>query len=125
MSNKGVLALLVGLAVLLGIILLCPAKQSHRNAVVSQLEESIKNDSTMVDVGNATSIALVSRIVESIIDSQLHFHNYGVFSLGTIKSNNEEVVISIGFLHHVYCTFDRDKLENFITSVATGTEDIN
>jgi hypothetical protein len=114
MSNKGVLILLVVLVVVFGIILTCPNKEDHQNAIATKVTGIIKNDSLASSSGiGVLGTAVVTKFVEAAVDNMVTVKNYFFFSLGTASYNNEKAVISIGVLHHVFCLFDQKDLEKF------------
>src|SRR5574344_1466316 len=114
MNNKKVLILLVVLVVLFGIILTCPDKEDHQNAVTAQITDMIKNDSVAANTGiGVLGTAVVSKFVDAAVDNMVSVKNYFFFSLGTVSYNKETAVISIGVLHHVFCLFDKKDLEKF------------
>jgi hypothetical protein len=116
MSNKGVLILLVVLVAVFGIIMTCPDKSAHQNAITDKVVNIIKNDS----VASATGIATlgeeaITKVVDAAVANVVTINNYYIFSLGTVRYGKDKVVVSIGLLHHVFCLFDKKDIEKFDT----------
>jgi len=116
MSNKGVLILLVVLVAVFGIIMTCPDKSAHQNAITDKLVNIIKNDSVASATGIATlGEGAITKFVDAAVANVVTINNYYIFSLGTVRYGKDKVVVSIGLLHHVFCLFDKKDIEKFDT----------
>jgi preprotein translocase subunit YajC len=125
MSNKGVLILLVVLVAIFGLILTCPNKEDHQSAIATQVTDIIKNDSVASSTGiGALGTTVVIKLIEAAVSNVVTVNNDFLFSIGSVKYNNERAVVSIGILHHVFCLFDKSDLEKF-ESPADGGSNID
>jgi hypothetical protein len=122
MSNKSILILLVILVVVLGFVLTCPNKDMHKKAAVAQISQIIQSDSSAQADMNAIGGAVVTSALSTAMDNILTVNNYAVFSLGTVKYNNDNRVVSIGVLHHVFILLNKEDLAG-IDSEAMTPED--
>lgn len=124
MSNKGVLILLVMLVAVFGIIMTCPDKSAHQNAITDKVVNIIKNDSVASATGIGTlGAGVITKFVDAAVANVVTVNNYYIFSLGTVRYGKDKVVVSIGFLHHVFCLFDKKDIEKFDTG--GGESNIN
>lgn len=124
MSNKGVLILLVVLVAVFGIIMTCPDKSAHQNAITDRVVNIIKNDSVASATGIGTlGAGVITKLVDAAVTNVVTVNNYYIFSLGTVRYGKDKVVVSIGLLHHVFCLFDKKDIEKFDTG--GGESNIN
>jgi len=124
MSNKGVLILLVVLVAVFGIIMTCPDKSAHQNAITDKVVNIIKNDSVASATGIGTlGAGVITKFVDAAVANVVTVNNYYIFSLGTVRYGKDKVVVSIGLLHHVFCLFDKKDIEKFDTG--GGESNIN
>ncbi|NLI37407.1 MAG: DUF4359 domain-containing protein [Bacteroidales bacterium] len=124
MSNKGVLILLVVLVAVFGVIMTCPDKSAHQNAITDKVVNIIKNDSVASATGIGTlGAGVITKFVDAAVANVVTVNNYYIFSLGTVHYGKDKVVVSIGLLHHVFCLFDKKDMEKFDTG--GGESNIN
>ena len=124
MSNKGVLILLVVLVAVFGVIMTCPDKSAHQNAITDKVVNIIKNDSVASATGIGTlGAGVITKFVDAAVANIVTVNNYYIFSLGTVHYGKDKVVVSIGLLHHVFCLFDKKDMEKFDTG--GGESNIN
>lgn len=125
MSNKAILILLTILVVVFAFIMTCPNKEDHQSAIANQVTEIIKSDSVASTTGiGLLGTAVISKFVEAAVANMISVNNYFFFSLGTVKYNNEKVLVSIGVMHHVFCLFDKKDLEKFDTGNGGSNADM-
>lgn len=112
--KKLIIALIAVIAVCAVAVITCPDKQSHKDAIMSVINEKI-NDSinpTEGDEGIALfGAALGSRVVEYVLDNRLSVKNHFLYSTGHFKSlEGEDNQVSVGVFGHVF-TFKKEDLD--------------
>lgn len=91
--------------ILLGFVLIltCPDRNDHLDALENKLamefsEDSTENDNVLSSLGSLFTVGLGNMMLEN----SLSVENYFMFSVGKMKVDGEEYVFSIGFLNHVF-----------------------
>lgn len=117
MRNKGVIAILCFIVLLLILSMTCPNKNDHKNALIAKVTIIMKhnqNKAGEAEEGNVmslVSVPVVSGIMQRVVDKILTTNNYILFSLGTVQYNGEKRVVTIGVLSHVFCLFTEKDVE--------------
>jgi len=114
---------IVGVLLFLCLVLTCPDRTAHRNAVVSQINGALGEEfDRMAASSDSESLGLfgsmlASKVVEMAIDSRLEVSNYFLFSVSRITLGGESHTLSYGFLNHVY-TFEKTDLTRALKEVS-------
>lgn len=112
--KKGILAVVILLALLGIAVLTCPDKQAHKDAIMAVVNEKINEriSSSEEEEGLATLAGtLGSGIVGLVLDNRLTVKNHFAFSTGDIRDlEGNEQRISVGVFGHVF-TFSKEDLD--------------
>lgn len=105
----GIVAVVVAL-----LVVTCPSRESHREAVKDVVREAIgkeiggdKNTWSMIGAFFAGSL------MNTVVDNMLEVDNYGVCSVGRTHVGGKSKTLSFGILGHVF-TFSADDIEKNI-----------
>ncbi len=106
-------ALLVIIIVLGVLVLTCPDKEVHKEAIKEDMAEMVNekfaNDSIMGMSGFGVSgIAFVKGMASMVLDTNLRVRNYFIFSLGEISYDGEKRIVSIGIMGHAFTVFRKN-----------------
>ena len=129
--NKKIIAAIILLAIILVAVVTCPGKQAHQDAVIAEMNSAVKyalndNDSTEQEKSDlekgfaALGTMFVQKALEATLESNLELNNYFLFSTSSIETGNEKQTLSIGFLGHVFTTFDRDDIKEKLDEAIGG-----
>ena len=117
--KKLILPLLILLALICTAVISCPDKQSHKDAIMAVINESI-NDNLDPDNTDTTGLSQLfgsigSGLVGILMDSQLSVDNYFLCSVGKISdpSGNPKTV-SVGVFGHVF-TFGKEDIKKALS----------
>ena len=97
-------------------VLTCPQKKAHKDALMTLVDTAIdaelnKDAETEVEKGFAMlSSWLGSGIAEIVLDKKLEVENYFVCSIGRIRFDGKDNIVSVGIFNHVF-TKDKDELK--------------
>ena len=114
--------ILITLLVILGIgavaVVTCPDRQTHKDAIMAVVNESINDGLGTTDHETQGLSAIFGSIGSSVagyfIESRLTVKNYFVFSIGKLKDlNGEDERVSVGVFGHVF-TFDKEDLKKAV-----------
>lgn len=118
--------LLITVVVLLAVagiaVLTCPDKASHKEAIMSvvneKINESIGKEASEGDEGLAVfASSLGSGIVGYVLENRLTVKNHFVYSTGEIKHLDGKVDrLSVGVFGHVF-TFSKEDLDKALEGV--------
>ena len=99
------LLFLVFIVLLLALMMVtCPNEEAHSQLIKQRFNEAVKAEmhekagKTLGSIGSA----LAKPFVKSAINKKLTVENYGVVSIGKLKVGDDERVISVGLLNHVF-----------------------
>ncbi len=104
---KKLIALILFLAVFFTLLLTCPDKKMHQEALKNRVNDLVTNkvaelDSTINTEGMAfLSTMILSPIVDEITKHELEVDNYLLFSVGKLKIDSESHFVSFGILNQV------------------------
>lgn len=109
-SNKTPWKIIAGLIIVLLLIFAItnPSKETHEEAVRTEVSKAIDQATESTDNNFFTQgIRMVAKMmagnmVETALDQLFEYHNYILFSKGTVTLNNESHTISYGFLGKVF-----------------------
>ncbi len=106
----------VFLLILLAIMMVtCPNEEAHNQLIKQRFNEAVNAEmkeragKTFGSIGSA----LAKPFVKSAINKRLTVDNYGVVSIGKIKLEDSERIISVGLLNHVF-TASSERLQSEI-----------
>jgi len=118
--KKIVAPILFVLLVLVGLIVTCPDKQKHVDAITDEMHSAVndkihekmtEND----DISQGLELlggAFANTIVDGVVKNSISVKNYFVCSIGEISLMGKTKQVSIGFLGHVFTTFDADDIKS-------------
>ncbi len=95
-----------------------PTKAEHVKVVSVVVADEIKNGNLFPELKD-TPLAWVATNPEAmrhLIDKMLVFESYGVFTLGKVKWEGKEYVVSLGILGKVFTFADAKVADDFIKS---------
>lgn len=116
---KKILAIVIVLAALFLMVLTCPKKPAHveamKEAVTEYIDSNVlssQTDNTQKGVAFLVSL-FAPKLVGTFLESQLEVDDYFVLSVGHISFDGEDHVVSLGVLNHVF-TFDKNDLADAV-----------
>ena len=115
--TKGCLgSLLLAIALAITLVVTCPKPQAHREAINEVMGEAIraKLGSSSDLIGQAVSViggSVLSKASEIAIDRMVHVDNYYVVSIGRIRWNGKDRIVSVGILGQVITPSKEDVLK--------------
>ena len=123
MKKKG-LSLIILIAVVAGVcIISCPDKQKHLDAINKELKtfNSLATDSdedAEADALSATLNSLANNFTFWGIKQSLEVDNYFLFSTGKVTDRNGKAKrLSFGICGHVFTTFDKEDIDDWINNL--------
>ena len=101
-------------------VVTCPDKQSHKDAIMSVVNEKIndelKTDDAEMQGLSALFGSLGSDIAGRIIDNRLVVRNHFLWSTGELQDlNGEYNQVSVGVFGHIF-TFNKEDLDKAINN---------
>ena len=113
---KKLLAIVIVLLAAILMVLTCPSKEAHKEAMLAVVEEYVQEESQSKFGTNLFARVgqnVIVRTVKLLLDTQLKEHNYYVLNTTSIKLGDKEKTLSVGVLGHVF-TFDKEMLRENI-----------
>ncbi len=112
---KKLIALLIVTIIAALLVITCPDKKMHREAITTAISEIMyekaASDSTKKVTGwDELGNMFVTKAADVFLSTNLTVKNYFVISVGEFHFGNTRRNISYGILNHVF-TFDREDLE--------------
>ena len=115
--KKNQTVLIIAAAVLLLFIITCPSKDSHKEAIVNEMNEAI-DESMESDISQNEGMggmamlgkAFICKMLDAALDSELQVSNYGICSVGKIQYQGKTKTLSFGILGHVFA-FGKDDIK--------------
>ena len=107
-KSKGVIALVIIAIVVVVLLVTCPKKQAHLDAIDNVYTEAAanqENGNLISTIGNY----LGGKIAGTAIKQMLVVDDYFVCSVGTINTKEGKKPLSIGVLGHVFI-LDKEKM---------------
>lgn len=111
---------LIGLCCLLALMVFtCPSSDQHKETLSETVAETVtdasQNDSltdneTINNVMRTIASNFTRKVVQTAVNNLLSVDNYVLFSVGKVHYANEQYVVSVGLLGHVF-TVDKDDLK--------------
>ncbi len=105
---KKLIALIVFLAVFFTLLLTCPDKRMHQEALKNRVNDLVSDkiaerDSTGIAEGIAFfGTMLLSPVIDEITKRELEVDNYLLFSVGKLKLDGKTHTVSFGILNQVF-----------------------
>ena len=129
---KKLISLLIIVVVLATLVMTCPDKESHIEAINNELitlidnkmneyssspEDGVKND--FEEGLKIVASSFVGGLAKGVIEQQLMVKNYVIVSIGQVNSSDGPKTLSVGICNHVFTLFSSDDLmegmkENFV-----------
>ena len=110
---KKIFALVITLFAILLMVLTCPDKKAHteaiRSAVSGYVNETLSQRQEDGIVMGFLGSLFVSKVAEVYLDNSLEVSNYLLFSVGRITFDGTTRVVSVGVFNHVF-TSDKDDI---------------
>lgn len=126
---KKILTLLLAVAILAAAFLTNPPKSRHREvmheAIQQAAAEYVDRHAGSSALGGFLSgflSGLASTAISAAIDTQLHYHNFYLFSTCTMKMDGEQKLVSLGLFNHII-TMDKDDVLEAIGENPDGNAD--
>lgn len=108
--------IVIGILVLVVVLMIvtCPDKEDHKDAVTSELKEVVRSQTDFdADMMGLVGNMFTNGIVDIVVDNTLDVDNYGVCSVGRMSLGANTKTVSFGLLGHVF-TFDAKDVEQQI-----------
>lgn len=105
--SKKIVYGIIALATLLLLIMTCPTKQEHVEAVQQEITSLMLKNSTN-DQDQVFAMGLGNGLIQKVLLSKLDVDSYLLFSVGSIHHKDKSQVVSVGVLGHVFA-FDWDE----------------
>ena len=95
-----------------------PTKAEHIKALSVVVANEIKNGNLLPEVMETpfADLATNPEIVRKVLDKMLVVESYGVFTLGKVKWQDKEYVVSLGILGKVFTFADAKVADDFLQS---------
>ncbi len=107
-SWTGWLLLLVGIAIVGGLAITNPSRGKHATIIKENVRKGVVHAMQGDDAGLlAQGLSLIGQtlmepIIDAIVDSQLEYHNYFLFSTTTISTDEKDYTVSYGVVGKVF-----------------------
>jgi hypothetical protein len=95
-----------------------PEKADHVNSLSTVVAQEIKSGNLLPGIAGTdfAKTATDPRFVKNVLNSMLVLESYGVFTIGKIRWQEEEYVVSLGILGKVFTFADARVANDFIKS---------
>lgn len=115
------LFILIVLAIAVGALLATnPTREDHvaavNEVVGSTIEQNLSSNNPLLDIVGKVGSALGSKVAGNVVDENLEYCNYYLFSLSRIKYDDKNYYLSVGALGTVKATFNEKDLEKAVNS---------
>ena len=115
------LFILIVLAIAVGALVATnPTREDHVAAVTevvgSTIEQNLSSNNPLLDIVGKVGSALGSKVAGNVVDENLEYCNYYLFSLSRIKYDDKNYYLSVGALGTVKATFNEKDLEKAVNS---------
>lgn len=115
------LFILIVLAIAVGALVATnPTREDHvaavNEVVGSTIEQNLSSNNPLLDIVGKVGSALGSKVAGNVVDENLEYCNYYLFSLSRIKYDDKNYYLSVGALGTVKATFNEKDLEKAVNS---------
>lgn len=115
------LFILIVLAIAVGALVSTnPTREDHvaavNEVVGSTIEQNLSSNNPLLDIVGKVGSALGSKVAGNVVDENLEYCNYYLFSLSRIKYDDKNYYLSVGALGTVKATFNEKDLEKAVNS---------
>lgn len=115
------LFILIVLAIAVGALVATnPTREDHvaavNEVVGSTIEQNLSSNNPLLDIVGKVGSALGSKVAGNVVDENLEYCNYYLFSLSRIKYDDKNYYLSVGALGTVKTTFNEKDLEKAVNS---------
>lgn len=107
--------LIVSLSLIFLVVLLIatnPSKMTHKETIKNNALEVLEEKSEKNNIFDALLGGMSSHFESTLIAQNLTVDNYFIFSLGKIKHDGENKVVSIGVLNHVFTPGIKEQIQS-------------
>lgn len=112
-SHNGLIWLIIFIILIGFFVATCPSIDDHKsqlkNISTAALNEKLSEEN---EVTNALGGMIGGYFIDKIVDNQLLVKNYFVCSIGYMRDNEENQIVSVGILGHVFSSSKDDMLKN-------------
>lgn len=127
--NKILVAIILVLAVALAMVVTCPDKQAHQEAIINEVKAAVtayiedetkeddKSDSEKRALANVVSdfgVLVASQLADYHLDANLEVDNYFVISVGTIEIDEKKTPVTIGAFGHIFVLFSEKMHKDYV-----------
>ena len=123
---KKIIVLLVVVATAVVMLLTCPAKEAHCDAVDQELSdivmEGFYSNPGMESFAPLAGLFMPS-VVSSLVKTQLNVSNFFLVSAGYVNYNGKRNYVSLGVFGHVF-VFGHDKIKESIMGIEDSFFDV-
>lgn len=115
------LFILIVLAIAVGALVATnPTREDHvaavNEVVGSTIEQNLSSNNPLLDIVGKVGSALGSKVAGNVVDENLEYCNYYLFSLSRIKYDDKNYYLSVGALGTVKATFNEKDLEKAVNN---------
>lgn len=115
------LFILIVLAIAVGALVSTnPTREDHvaavNEVVGSTIEQNLSSNNPLLDIVGKVGSALGSKVAGNVVDENLEYCNYYLFSLSRIKYDDKNYYLSVGALGTVKATFNEKDLEKAVNN---------
>ena len=97
-----------------------PTREDHvaavNEVVGSTIEQNLSSNNPLLDIVGKVGSALGSKVAGNVVDENLEYCNYYLFSLSRIRYDDKNYYLSVGALGTVKATFNEKDLEKAVNS---------
>ncbi|MDD6583198.1 MAG: hypothetical protein PUF10_11070 [Bacteroidales bacterium] len=108
-KSKGIVALVIIAIVAVVLLVTCPKKQAHLDAIDNVYAKAAADSQESGDLISTVGSYLGGKIAGTAVKQMLVVDDYFVCSVGTINAKDGKKPLSLGVLGHVFI-LDKDKL---------------
>lgn len=122
--NKGVVAFVLGVFLVLVLVVSCPERTRHTEVLTNEVTqafgdklreeskdtESVSKEAAESLFGELFGEGLMRSVSSFAIDNLLLYNTYFVFSTGSIRYQGESHIVTVGVLNMVFVLADVDEL---------------
>lgn len=117
---KKILTLIVLVVVLVALAVTNPSREDHvaavNQVVSSTIKQNMQSDNAVLNLVGKVGSMLGSAVAGNVVDDNLEYCNYYLFSLSRAEFDGKNYYLSVGILGHAITTFNEEDLKDAVNS---------